>query len=164
MSLANDLLEQSEQLVRPGPGRPKQARLRRAVSGGYYALFHLLIEASRRFVVGGSAPSRGVLRNVLARCYEHGQMSKAAKQFANGSSPWWSSPCSPELKGVAMTFVEAQRLRHAADYDLGRSFTRLEAVAHIERIKHAFSRWKAIAKRPEAQAYMLALLVSARRD
>ncbi len=38
-----------------GPGRPKQANLRRAVSTAYYALFHLLVhDATASLTLGGA--------------------------------------------------------------------------------------------------------------
>jgi hypothetical protein len=46
MAFADELLEQAYHLARKDPDPPKEASLRRAVSTGYYALFHLLIGES----------------------------------------------------------------------------------------------------------------------
>jgi len=43
MTFAKDLLEQANHLARREQRKPKQARLRRAVSTAYYAVFHLLV-------------------------------------------------------------------------------------------------------------------------
>ena len=50
MSLHGDRLAQARHLVTKEPQRPKQASLRRAVSSAYYAQFHLLTDASSRFL------------------------------------------------------------------------------------------------------------------
>jgi len=68
MAYHDDLLDLAFQLAE-GSG---QASLRRAVSTGYYALFHLLIaEATANW-------ARPQLRAKLGRCFEHGRMRTAS--------------------------------------------------------------------------------------
>lgn len=67
MALPTDLLAQARLLATREPKRPKQASLRRAISNAYYALFHLLVDQSCRFLVSGASASRRALREQLAR-------------------------------------------------------------------------------------------------
>lgn len=130
MSLARDLLEPAEHLARRERAKPRQASLRRALSAAYYALFHHLVDTSRKFLLGGGSGRRH-LRNVLARCFEHKRMVEAAKEIAAGNSPWLSDTArvSVDLRRVAQAFIQAQRNRHAADYDLARVLTRTEVLS-----------------------------------
>lgn len=167
MALHDDLLVQAEHLATKEPRRPKQASLRRAVSAAYYALFHLLVDDTVRFIVAGG---REPLRRQLARSFEHGLMKEAARAFAmatkNPPKNAWrlllATPPSPALCDVADTFVDVQQERHAADYDLGRVFVRSAAKATVARVSDGFSRWKAVRGTPEGEAFMLALLVRSR--
>jgi len=43
LALPDDLLAQAKHLASKEPKRPRQASLRRAISGAYYALYHLLM-------------------------------------------------------------------------------------------------------------------------
>lgn len=166
MALPNDLLAQASLLTTKEPMRPKQASLRRAISTAYYALFHFLVDKSCRFLVSGSAAERRALREQLARSFDHGAMKNASQAFAGaGASPWVTvgGAPSPELVRVAEAFVALQQERHAADYDVGRSFTRNEALALIAQAEDALKDWGKANGTPAADAYLLALLVKARR-
>src|SRR5712692_10552870 len=70
--LADDLLEQAYHLALREKNKPRQASLRRAVSTGYYALFHLLVAE----IVGNWG---GKNRSSLARGCEHRRMKEASK-------------------------------------------------------------------------------------
>lgn len=75
MSLHDDLKKQAWHLATREPKRPRQASLRRAISSAYYALFHLLIEDSGRFLLSGT--NRKHMRETLARAFAHADMKKA---------------------------------------------------------------------------------------
>ena len=47
-----DLIDAARTLAESGRGRPTQARLRRAVSTGYYALFHTLAASAANLLIG----------------------------------------------------------------------------------------------------------------
>lgn len=79
--LHQQLLMQAQGLAQQDPKKPYQANLRRAVSSGYYALFHLLIHTSTRELLGARTDVDGV-RNALARAYTHSDMIEASKKFA----------------------------------------------------------------------------------
>jgi hypothetical protein len=152
MSLASDLLEQAEHLARREPRKPKQASLRRAVSAAYHAVFHLLIEeASNRIVKDAN------LRCLVSRAYSHGGMNKAAKCFAPGgnlpdhitTSFAGTLPTIPaEIRTVARAFKDLQQARHEAEYDLSKSLTRADVIAHVTNARRAFTEWQAVRNRP----------------
>src|SRR5580698_10058514 len=122
MAYHDDLLDQALHLARRDPNRPKQANLRRAVSTAYYALFQLLVSEA----VGYRRLERQ--RSQLARSFEHGKMKGACNpKFQNA-----------EVQAVAEAFVDLQQARHLADYDNATSWTRLEALTHIDGAKIAF--------------------------
>jgi uncharacterized protein (UPF0332 family) len=79
MSLADDLLELAKKSVNYNKSDCLDVRLRRAVSTGYYALFHLLLEHGSAKIVGHAG-----LRHLVSRAYVHADMSKAAKSFRSG--------------------------------------------------------------------------------
>lgn len=68
-----------------------------------------------------------------------------------------------ELVRVAEAFVVLQRERHAADYDVSRSFTRGEALALVAQAEDAPKDWRKCRGTRAADAYLLAILVRARR-
>ncbi len=164
MALHDDLLAQALHLAMREPRRPKQASLRGAASAAYYGLFHLLVDDTVRFVARGAV--RGRLRQQLARSFEHRQMRSAARAFAGtAQSPWTgilTTPPSPGLRSVATTFVDLQQERHDADYNLAQPFTRSRVLAGVASAQTAFSTWARIRATPEAEAFMLALLVRTR--
>ena len=47
-----DLIEAARGMTESGPGRPTQARLRRAVSTAYYAMFHYLAGCAANLLIG----------------------------------------------------------------------------------------------------------------
>lgn len=160
MSLHDDLLEQATHLAQLDYRRPKQASLRRAVSGAYYALFHLLVAEGTRNV----RPS--AVRHHVRRVFEHSSMKTVCKAWAIGKLDSISEstralvtpPIEPELKAVALAFVNLQEARHAADYDLSRPLDRVEALAHIEQARQAFADWRTIRLKRNAGVFLAALL------
>ncbi len=162
MSLSQDLFEQAGLLANLDPKRPKQANLRRAVSAAYYSLFHrLLDEIDQQFAPG------------LRRFIEHAQMSRASRavvdlygrqQTPNSSTKGIPAPLrglliSSGLNDVAGSFVELQRLRHDADYDVGQSYTKRDTLANIAMCDRAFAAWEDCRKAAEARAYLTMMVV-----
>lgn len=153
--LYEELLEQARHLARKEPRRPKDASLRRAVSAAYYSLFHLLIEDSCAFPISG--PQRKELRQRLARSFVHSQMKEVSQQVAGEKST-----AAPRLKNVAKTFVELQQHRHEADYSLSKKFQRFEVSGLIAQVATAIEDWKVAVTTPEAETYLVSLLVKLR--
>src|SRR5580692_11459942 len=115
MAFHDDLLNQAYHLARRDKKRPQQANLRRAVSTAYYALFHLLVSAA----VSYWRVERQ--RSSLARSFEHGRMKNACKNFRTQDIG---------IRFVAETFVDLQLVRHDADYNNSRAWTRFEVIKH----------------------------------
>lgn len=167
MSLHRDLLDQAGHLAKREPKRPKQASLRRAVSAGYYALFHMLIDAGSRFVVRGN--NRTALRHAVTRAFDHGEMKKAANSFAGGTLPKVlrgavSGTVPAELQRVCEAFVELQQARHEADYDRTRGFTRSEVLELVGMAEQAFRDWSVVSGSEAADAFLVALLLRSKLD
>lgn len=163
MSLAFDLLEQANHLARREPRRPRQASLRRAVSTAYYALFHHLVGEASRFLVGGRR--RAALRFRIGRAFGHRRMKAAARAFSGESrDPWLERVDSipTDLTEVASSFLELQEARHAADYDLTESLDRAQVLSLLREAEHALERWRKVRGTPQAEAFLLALLVPTR--
>jgi hypothetical protein len=151
------LLELARELV---AGRPNRAKLHRAGSTAYYALFHLLIQEGTRLV--RVDPD---LRRLAGRAFDHGTMRKVANQVRSGNLPnrvaeVFPVAVPPELKRVAEVFVAIQGRRHEADYDIGRpTFTKSEVQGFISEVEDAFVKWRAVAGQPVAKAFLIALLL-----
>ena len=160
MSLHEDLLEQASTLARKETKRPKQASLRRAVSTAYYALFHLLTAEACR-LVGGNIDIAKRLK--MVRWMDHEEMKKVCGMFSGPDPPkdfsaLMDAPPSEELRKVARTFVSLQNSRHTADYDLTKTYMRLEAQERIESVREAFAAWKLIKNSHEASVFAMALI------
>ena len=162
MSLPRDLLAQAKLLATKEKSRPKQASLRRSVSAAYYALFHLLVDAAARRLVSGA--DREPLRNCLARAFDHGVMKRVALQFAERNlSPRLGPglnglPLQDEIVRVAAASVDLQQHRHDADYNMGRRFTRIEALNIVSDAERAFVDWRVVRNSTQADTFIVGLL------
>ena len=158
MAFPDNLLEQAEHLARRERKKPRQASLRRAVSTGYYAIFHLLIaEAIKNW-------KRPIERFTLARMFDHGTMAKACiakRDFLVRTKQ--TDDVSMHLSVIASTFVKMLQDRHAADYDGSRVWSRTEAIERIDSVKEAFQSWVAIRDEPDAQNFLVTLLLKDRK-
>jgi uncharacterized protein (UPF0332 family) len=162
MPLANDLLEQAYHLAKREPKRPRQASLRRAVSGSYYALFHLLVsEATRNWKQSHQRPA-------LGRFFEHGKMAKASdkqradcNKFINSDpapAPGPDLDCVRHLQTISLAFFQAYHHRQTADYDTQKQWMRTEALAIIDSVDAAFKAWPQVRNHKLAQSYLFSLL------
>ena len=151
MSLHHELLWLSREVLGLDPDPFEQACLRRAISTAYYALFHLLTaEAARVFIDDAEAIAR------LSRAYSHRDILKASELFSQGTLPWALRPLKgrfseeaykptwERLQSVAKTFVDLQKARQKADYDLTIGHLRTEAEAFITQAELAFADWDQI--------------------
>lgn len=158
MSLTTDLLDQADMLAKREPKNPKQASLRRAVSNAYYALFHLLVgDAARLFAkVIGRDDDATISR--LARTFDHTPIKDVSTGFKQSQLPFalqlTGSVIPPDLQLVAKTFVDLQDARHKADYDLARSFARIEVQNHIRDVRKAIEAWNRVRETSESRIYL----------
>ena len=152
MSFADELLEQAYHLAQKDPDAPKEASLRRAVSTGYYALFHLLIgEAVANW-------NRERDRAKLGRAFDHGRMKAVSSEIVRRKSAA-PDPALDKLKEIAQVFVDMQDARHSADYDNSRAWTRKEVIDQLNLVSEAFKTWALIRHEDLAQDYLIAFLL-----
>jgi hypothetical protein len=167
--LSLDLLAQARALARREPRRPKQASLRRSISASYYAVFHFLGEEATRLTVG-AGHNRLELRQFAGRALLHGKMKNVCDEFTKATpksdllKPFWPTlrvAASVEIRTIAANFIDLQELRHAADYDLSRSFSRPDAETAADQAQDAMdavNRLKA-ANEPLAMLFALSLML-----
>ena len=157
MAFHDDLLAQALQLAHSDP--PTQARLRRAVSSAYYAVFHLLIaEAVLNW-------SNVATRTVLARAFDHGIM-RAASNRALNNSLFPATGVDPailnDLRFVAQTFVQLQEHRHFADYNLTKDLEVIDALNQVGSAERVFTVWPSIEAAQITKDYLVTLVVRPR--
>ncbi len=162
MALAEDLLQQAREMAHLGARKPKQANLRRSISTAHYALFHLLVQdAAKRLTLKMPVD----LSQQVVRAFAHGEMKQICKSLI-GRSP--AIPMALQPQGystdpqlIAST-LSLQADRHAADYDLTQTYTRVEALNLVDSVQTAFLTWKRTRLRDEANIFCAALLVNQR--
>ena len=107
----HDLMEVARALAESesGDAPPTQARLRRAISTAYYAMFHCLAASAADLFIG-SARSSAWHRTY--RALEHGRARSACRQAQ-------TMPEFPAgVRDFAKVFVVLQKARQEADYAL----------------------------------------------
>lgn len=163
MSLHADLLKQARHLATKEPRRPAQASLRRSISASYYALFHSLVDDATRTLM--SRRNRDLLRQSISRAFHHKDMRSLSKSLASGTPPrkfaaaFSPMPFDSTLRSVAQALLDLQEARHQADYNTYRSFSRREALYHLQLATRAVENWATIRKTPQADAYLIGLLI-----
>lgn len=136
-------------------GKLSGARVRRSVSTAYYALFHfLLLEAGVRLI--GATNDLRRRRRTVARSFTHAGI-KAALAKVRGvivdpgvagllernrqAAAQVRSP--PFARNFAAAFIDAQKLRHEADYDLNATLSEADARRLVDRVEQAIADWRA---------------------
>jgi hypothetical protein len=165
MAYPDDLLQFAQDMANLHPDEAHQPSLRRAVSTGYYALFHLLISDA---VANCSDPQ---FRATLARIFDHGPMKQASDRKLSELNDFFERrPLEgPErtikyhLYTVAETFSQAQQDRNEADYNLGREWQPTQVSLLLEGIADAFKSWSTIRHEPAARDYLISMLPSRER-
>ena len=129
-----DLMEAARALVESGPAPPTQARLRRAVSTAYYAMFHCLAACAADLFIG---TVRGPAWHRTYRALEHGRARSACRQAQ-------TMPEFPaEVRDFADVFVVLQIERQQADYALDTAAYRAsDVLGYIASAERAISRFE----------------------
>lgn len=165
MAYPDDLISFARQIAELYPSGAHQPSLRRALSSGYYALFHLLISDA---VAHCSDPQ---FRSVLARVFDHGSMKAASDSKVSEINGLFDPKPPPEpertilyhLHNVAETFSQAQHNRLDADYNLLREWQPGQVSLLIEAIESAFRSWKQVRHEAAAKDYLLSMLPTRER-
>ena len=165
MAYPEDLLQFAQEIAGFRPGKADQPSLRRAVSTGYYALFHLLISEA----VSTCQDPR--FRTTLARVFDHGPMKQASDSIVSDLDEFFKEKPAEgsertikyHLYNVAETFSQAQQDRHEADYNLTREWPPTEVSLLLEAIAEAFKSWNLIRSEPVAREFLASMLPSKER-
>ena len=130
----HDLMEVARALAESGPAPPTQARLRRAVSTAYYAMFHCLAASAADLFIG---TVRSPAWHRTYRALEHGRARSACRQAQ-------TMPEFPvEIRDFAKAFVELQMARQEADYVLDTAaYRKSDVLGYIVSAERAISRFE----------------------
>ena len=132
-----DLIEAARTLAESGGPPPTQARLRRAVSTAYYAMFHCLAASAADLFIGTEGTERSPAWHRAYRALEHGRARSACRQGpAMREFP-------AEIRDFAEAFVELQRTRQEADYALDTDdYRKSDVLGHIDSAERAIRRFE----------------------
>lgn len=141
------LLEHAAQLA-AGPGRPREADLRRGISAAYYAVFHDLTGRAARHLVG-SFPQE--TQNEIRRAWSHRKIARLAKHVVDRSNTLnrESDATLPDslkkygqlldiaakdtdLVACMRIFTQLQEQRYSADNDHNAELTKSDLVEACE--------------------------------
>lgn len=163
------LIRQAYQLAgrRAGRGQPRNADLRRAVSSGYYAVFHAISLAVASQALPSATDDE---RHGYARYVSHAAINRACRWIVGEQPPLHLDSLvrrlrtQPRLSQTAAAFIELQEQREAADYDHGADFTRSETLALVNRAEAAVAAVQALDSEPDFAAFcgLVALRVTLR--
>lgn len=113
------------------PGRPRQARLRRAVSTAYYAMFNALCWSNADALVGRA--STGPDADIWVEVYRSLQHRDAKTRLASYSRLRHDRA----VQNFARVFGNLQEQRVNADYNPLARFTRSDVVVLVDRAEAA---------------------------
>lgn len=153
MDYPNDLIAHADRLHQAATTTQDQADLRRAISAAYYALFHELTSCAAK----NWGHERHRYR--FARLFQHAKMNQACKSWHRANEKTSTQP-HHLLLGIAEIFTELQESRHAADYDLSKTWAASEVGEIIFSASTAVLAWRAIEHEPSAQDFLFELLGS----
>jgi len=122
--------------------------LRRAVSTGYYAAFHLFVED---FVSNWPDPEQ---RSRLGRMFEHRRMTGAPFKYGDQKKP---TPTETKLKELIDKFTQLQTDRYEADYNVGRIWSRTDALRTLGLADEVFALWNGIRKEKVVQHHLMSM-------
>ncbi|WP_372424657.1 hypothetical protein [Salinarimonas chemoclinalis] len=119
-----ELIGAAEHMLRRRRTSPRQALLKRAVSTAYYAVFHAAARMAANALVGRTKASTDAWL-LTYRAVQHAFVKNVVRRAD-------VQALHDGVRQFASIFIALQELRHLADYDPSRSFTREEAVTAVE--------------------------------
>jgi hypothetical protein len=149
------------------PAELTDARLRRAVSSAYYAVFHTILRAAARRFMGGDGESAAGY-GILYRSFDHRHMATVcdALQAPTLKDRYRRNLRKPSVgkdtRDFATIFPSLQAARHQADYDPMAAFAASDVASLIEIAEIAIAAFNRVAA--DEQADVLALLMVRIRD
>ena len=157
--LADDFIALAKELA-GGSGQDSlgQARLRRAVSAAYYALFHCLANCCADLLVGRPESDRSEPAwNQAYRALQHG----TAKARCNNRGLIQRFPL--EIREFADQFVRLQGKREVADYDPSLILVQSEVIADLERAEQCIAQFNR-APDKDRRAFAVYILLNLRNN
>ena len=128
-----DLIEAARALAESGVAPPTQARLRRAVSTAYYAMFHSLAASADLFIGHARSPAW----HRAYRALEHGRARSACRQGPT------MREFPAEIRDFAKMFVVLQIERQQADYALdATAYEKSDVPGYVDSAERAISRFE----------------------
>ena len=131
--ISRDLIEAARSMTESGPGRPTQARLRRAVSTAYYAMFHCLAGCAANLLIGRARDSAW---HQTYRALEHGK----ARTACEDKGAMAAFPIG--VRDFASMFAALQKARQQADYALDGKYEKEDVRAAIDIVEGAIARFE----------------------
>ena len=126
----------------PAPGRPRQAMLKRAVSTGYYAMFHAVCESNADALVGAASAGEDLdLWVQTYRALDHAQAKNRLLAYPR------QSPIT-EIIDFANAFGDLQERRLVADYNPRSVFTRSQVASLIDQAEAVTQAFRSLPARP----------------
>ena len=134
-----DLIEAARVLTDSGPGRPTQARLRRAVSTAYYAMFHCLAAAAADLFIGRQ---RTPAWHRVYRALDHGRARNACLE---GQTIREYPAEIRKFAEESEEFVTLQKARQQADYALdAKACQKSEVLGYIASAELAIDQFERV--------------------
>ena len=128
------LMEVARALVESGHAPPTQARLRRAVSTAYYAMFHCLAASAADLFIG---TVRSPAWHRTYRALEHGRARSACRQAQT------MQEFPAEIRDFADVLIVLQIERQKADYALDTDgYEKSDVLRRIASAEQAISRFE----------------------
>ena len=130
----HELMEVARALAESGHAPPTQARLRRAVSTAYYAMFHCLAASAADLFIG---TERNPAWHRTYRALEHGRARSACRQAQT------MREFPAEIRDFAEAFVVLQIERQKADYALDTpTYQKSDVRDHIASAEQVIGRFE----------------------
>lgn len=144
--------------VGPRQGRPRQTDLCRAISNGYYALFHTLARCGADELAGKTRASRSQPAwQQIYRGLEHGH----AKNQCQNRAIMTRFP--PAIQEFAEHFILMQRHRHRADYAAVTNWQRVAVAVLVDSTEDVIRRFNSAPVR-DRRAFAIHVLFRTRQD
>jgi hypothetical protein len=131
---------------------PSQSDLKRAVSAGYYAMFHYVSRSCADELAGGRSKPLTRAAAQIYRSLDHRDIAAACEKASNNAYGFPS-----EIRQLAWLFLRILKTRHKADYDPTSTFTLQQVGSRLTEIEDAFRKYAAV---PQDDRRAFAILVA----
>jgi hypothetical protein len=104
------------------------------------------------------------LRERASRAFSHGDARTVCEAWAKGNAmvDFATAIIEPQLQDIAATLVNLHEARHKADYDLMKTFDRVEVLRLIDKVDNAINDWKIVKNTDNSRIFLSSLLLHSR--